>query len=60
MNPLSERLRSRREELTLSVREISARTRIRPNVMNALEEGNFYILPRVYITSFIKKYGALL
>lgn len=60
MNPLSERLRSRREELTLSVREISARTRIRPNVINALEEGNFDILPRVYITSFIKNYGALL
>ena len=60
MNPLSERLRSRREELTLSVREISARTRIRPNVFNALEEGNFDILPRVYITSFIKNYGALL
>lgn len=60
MNPLSERLRSRREELTLSVREISARTRIRPNVINALEEGHFDILPRVYITSFIKNYGALL
>ncbi|MBI3258079.1 MAG: DUF4115 domain-containing protein [Ignavibacteriae bacterium] len=60
MNPLSERLRSRREELTLSVREISARTRIRPNVINALEEGNFDILPRVYITSFVKNYGALL
>jgi len=60
MNPLSERLRSRREELTLSVREISARTRIRPNVINALEEGNFDILPRVYIAAFIKNYGALL
>ncbi len=60
MNPLSERLRSRREELTLSVREISARTRIRPNVINALEEGNFDILPRVYVTSFVKNYGALL
>lgn len=60
MNPLSERLRSRREELTLSVKEISARTKIRPNVINALEEGNFDVLPRVYITSFVRNYGALL
>jgi transcriptional regulator with XRE-family HTH domain len=60
MNPLSERLRNRREELTLSVKEISSRTRIRPNVINALEEGNFDILPRVYITSFVKNYGSLL
>jgi len=42
------------------VKEISARTKIRPNVINALEEGNFDVLPRVYITSFVRNYGALL
>ncbi len=51
-------LRQLRQEHSLSIEEVAARTRIQPRLLRALEEGQMDVLPEpVYIQGMIKKYG---
>lgn len=56
MGNLSEILKNAREEKNLSLKDVSAATKIRLNVLEAIEQGNFDFLPPVYMKSFIKEY----
>ncbi len=56
MDNLSDILRKAREEKKLSLKEVSQVTKIRLNVLEAIEADNFEILPPVYMKSFIKEY----
>lgn len=60
MDNLGERLKSEREKLNLSIDDVSQKTKIRHQVIEALENNNFNILPEVYLNSFIKTYSAFL
>ena len=60
MSQLGTILRSRREELNLTLAEVSRATTIRLNILEALEKGKFSILPPTYIRSFCKTYWAYL
>jgi cytoskeletal protein RodZ len=60
MSQLGTILRSRREELNLTLAEVSRATSIRLNILEALERGKFSILPPTYIRSFCKTYWAYL
>lgn len=60
MDNLGERLKSEREKLNLSIDDVSQKTKIRHQVIEALENNNFSILPEVYLNSFIKTYSSFL
>ncbi len=49
-------LKNAREELELSISQVSERTKIRPYIIRAMEESNFSALPPVYGKSFLKTY----
>ncbi|MDI3317297.1 MAG: DUF4115 domain-containing protein [Bacillota bacterium] len=51
-------LRQRREELGLSLEEVQARTKIRSRYLDALERGDYGLLPgEVYVRGFLRAYG---
>jgi cytoskeleton protein RodZ len=54
MDKLAERLRSARLEKGLSIRDIANRTRVRERYVDALERGQYDVLPAVYIKSFVR------
>jgi len=55
---VADRLREAREREGISIREISARTKIRPAALEALERGDFDRLPGDFYTrSFLKAYA---
>ncbi len=61
MSALGERLRARREELGVSLEDVSAEIRIRPKYLQALEEGRFSELPgRVTTKGFLRNYARYL
>lgn len=54
---LGERLRQKREDLGLSLREIYLRTRIRPQFLEGIEKGEYSAFPSpVYTRGFIRTY----
>ncbi len=54
-NTIGELLKTKREQQKLSIREISAKTKIRQKIIVYLEEDNFSKLPnRAYIIGFLK------
>ncbi len=50
-------LKKTREKNKLTIDQIFTKTRIDKKFLNAIEEGNFSILPEVYIRAFIKEYS---
>jgi len=50
-------LKSAREAKDLTIDEIHSHTRIDKKFLEALEDGNFSIMPEVYIRAFIKEYS---
>ncbi|MEJ5286505.1 MAG: hypothetical protein CH6_2115 [Candidatus Kapaibacterium sp.] len=56
MENISEIIKKTRENRGLSFEEIANATKIRINVLKAIEEGNFQYLPKVYMLSFTKEY----
>lgn len=60
MENIGELFKNQRENLQLSVDDISKKLKIRPNIIEAIEEGNFTILPAIYLKSTIKEYAAFL
>ena len=60
MESFSSKLVKARKEANLSIDEISEKTKIRPHIIKAIEEGNFSSLEPVYARSFIKTYATFL
>ncbi|MCX7909730.1 MAG: DUF4115 domain-containing protein [Ignavibacteria bacterium] len=56
MENISEIIRTTRESKKLTLEEVSIATKIRVNVLKAIEDGNFHILPKIYMYSFLKEY----
>jgi len=52
-----EELKQKRETLGLSVEQISGRTKISKEIINAIEAGDFKILPKTYTRLFLKAYA---
>lgn len=50
-------LRRAREERNVSLVDISAETRISTTFLEAIEDGNFDILPRTYVRAFLREYA---
>jgi len=50
-------LKKARTEKQISLMDISAATRINMKFLEALEEGNFGVLPQTYIRAFIREYA---
>lgn len=57
MNTVSEKLRFARESQGLTLDDISNATRIQTNLLRAIDEGNFSILPPAYIRAFLRSYA---
>ena len=49
-------LKSHRESNGITLDEISEFTKINPKYVNAIEEGNFNIIPNIYMRLFIRSY----
>jgi transcriptional regulator with XRE-family HTH domain len=60
METLGTKLRSEREKQKLTLEKVSELTKIRINIIKALEDGNYSVVPPVYAKSFIKTYASLL
>ncbi len=54
MVEIGRKIQEARKRNHLSVEQLSEKTKIRPYIIEAIEAGNFKILPPVYIKSFIK------
>lgn len=54
MDELSNIIKSYREKKGISLNELSDKTKIRKNILSAIEEGDFSLLPPVYSVSFLK------
>ena len=50
-------LREKREQKAISLSDISAYTRINQRFLEAIESGNFTVLPRTYIRAFLREYA---
>ena len=57
MDELIPELKSHRERLGLSLQDMFKKTRINVAFLEALEEGNFEILPDAYVKLFLKRYA---
>jgi cytoskeletal protein RodZ len=51
-------LKAAREEKGISIKDIHAQTRIDTRYLEALEDGDYSIMPEVYIRAFIREYAA--
>lgn len=58
LKKFSEELKKHRKKSKLSIDQIYTKTRIDKKYLTAIEEGNFSILPDVYIRAFIKEYSS--
>lgn len=56
---LAEELKAARIKNDLTLKQLSARTRIDIKFIEAIEEGNFSFLPEIYVKAFIKEYAAV-
>lgn len=54
----AQQLKAAREESDVSLQQIASQTRIDIKFLQAIEEGNFDVLPEIYIKAFIKEYAS--
>lgn len=54
---LGQHLKQRRLERQISLTDIGAETRINNKFLEAMEEGNFSILPSTYVRAFLREYA---
>ncbi len=54
---LGNELKEARENKKLTIEQAFAKTRIDKKFLSAMEEGNFSLLPEVYIKAFVKEYA---
>jgi transcriptional regulator with XRE-family HTH domain len=57
METFSEQLRKQREERKIRLSDVAVQTRISMKFLEAIESGNFEILPETYIRAFIRDYA---
>lgn len=55
----AEELKSLREEKQISLQQIAAKTRIDIKFLRAIEDGNFEVLPEIYVRAFIREYCSI-
>lgn len=60
LKKFAEELKSLREKKAISLNEIYDKTRIDVKYLNEIENGNFDVLPEVYIRAFLKKYAEMI
>jgi cytoskeleton protein RodZ len=61
MERIGEKLRRRREELGLTLEDVSESIRFRPEVIRAIEEGRTGVFPaKAYLSAFLRAYAAVL
>lgn len=58
LKKLAEELKESREKADVTLQFIATKTRIDLKFLQAMEEGNFEVLPEVYIRAFIREYAA--
>jgi cytoskeletal protein RodZ len=57
LKKFAEELKEARENSNLTIDQIFSKTRIDKKYLKAIEDGNFSIMPEVYIRAFIKEYS---
>ena len=57
LNNLANELRTAREKSKITIDQIFIKTRIDRKYLNAIESGNFSIMPEVYIRAFVREYA---
>ncbi|MCB9248982.1 MAG: helix-turn-helix domain-containing protein [Ignavibacteriales bacterium] len=57
LKKFSEQLKAIREEKKVTIDQINTKTRIDKKFLEAIESGNFSIMPDVYMKAFIKEYS---
>ncbi len=57
LKKLADELKEARKNTNISLKEIASKTRIDIKFLEALEEGDFEVMPEVYIRAFIKEYA---
>jgi cytoskeletal protein RodZ len=57
MSSFYQEYKEKREELGISLEEISDRTKITLHFLQAIEDGNFDILPETYVRLFLRSYA---
>jgi len=57
LRKFADELKNTREKNNLTIEQIFSKTRIDKKYLLAIEEGNFSILPEVYIRAFVKEYA---
>ena len=61
MERIGERLRRRREELGLTLEDVSGSIRYRPEIISAIEEGRSGVFPaKAYLSAFLRAYAVIL
>ena len=61
MERIGERLRRRREELGLTIEDVSESIRYRPEVIRFIEEGRSSVFPaKAYLSAFLRAYAVIL
>ncbi len=57
LKKIADELREARQKKKISIDQIFTKTRIDKKYLNAIEDGNFSIMPDVYIRAFIKEFA---
>ena len=57
LRKLAAELKGAREQTKITIEEIFTKTRIDKKFLAAIEQGNFSVMPEVYIRAFIKEYS---
>lgn len=57
LKQFSEELRAKRESSGISLEQIVTKTRLDLKFLEAIEEGNFGVMPEVYMRAFIREYA---
>ena len=57
MDDIAEALKTQREALGLRYEDIFERTRINPEFLQALETGQYDVLPKTYVRLFLRTYA---
>ncbi|MGA2297128.1 MAG: RodZ domain-containing protein [FCB group bacterium] len=60
METLGNKLKTKREKLNLSLKDVSEKIKIRPHILQSFEEDDFSVLPLVYSRSSVKNYANFL
>jgi transcriptional regulator with XRE-family HTH domain len=60
MNSFSQNLAEARKKQGLSVDKIAEETKVRHHIIEAIENGDFKVMPEVYLRAFIKTYATYL